>query len=150
MHEELDTTKTVRENFLKQKIEYPDQQLISLLNHYLFDMKFLDKKVSELSGWERSKLLFAILWQKEFNLLILDEPTNHLDYDTRESLEEALSKFSWSILFISHDRYFENNIDMDLSLWDQEAELNLVLEEQLGEKAFKRIKEKFSWKKRKK
>lgn len=180
MHEELDITKTVRENFLKQKIEYPDQQLISLLNHYLFDMKFLDKKVSELSGWERSKLLFAILWQKEFNLLILDEPTNHLDYDTRESLEEALSKFSWSILFISHDRYFvnklstniwfisewelsvsywnyedykfklENNIDMDLSLWDQEAELNLVLEEKLGEKAFKRIKEKFSWKKRKK
>jgi hypothetical protein len=50
MHEELDITKTVRENFLKQKIEYPDQQLISLLNHYLFDMKFLDKKVSELSG----------------------------------------------------------------------------------------------------
>ncbi len=180
MHEELDTTKTVRENFLKQKIEYPDQQLISLLNHYLFDMKFLDKKVSELSGWERSKLLFAILWQKEFNLLILDEPTNHLDYDTRESLEEALSKFSWSILFISHDRYFvnklstniwfisewelsvsywnyedykfklENNIDMDLSLWDQEAELNLVLEEKLWEKAFKRIKEKFSWWKKRK
>ena len=180
MHEELDTTKTVRENFLKQKIEYPDQQLISLLNHYLFDMKFLDKKVSELSGWERSKLLFAILWQKEFNLLILDEPTNHLDYDTRESLEEALSKFSWSILFISHDRYFvnklstniwfisewelsvsywnyedykfklENNIDMDLILWDQEAELNLVLEEKLGEKAFKRIKEKFSWWKKRK
>ncbi|RKW24998.1 ABC transporter ATP-binding protein [Candidatus Gracilibacteria bacterium] len=180
MHEELDTTKTVRENFLKQKIEYPDQQLISLLNHYLFDMKFLDKKVSELSGGERSKLLFAILGQKEFNLLILDEPTNHLDYDTRESLEEALSKFSGSILFISHDRYFvnklstniwfisegelsvsygnyedykfklENNIDMDLSLWDQEAELNLVLEEKLGEKAFKRIKEKFSGGKKRK
>ena len=180
MHEELDENKTVRENFLKHKIEYPDQQLIWLLSHYLFDVKILDKKVSELSGWERSKILFAILWQKEFNLLILDEPTNHLDYDTRESLEHALNNFAWSILFISHDRYFvnklstniwfisewelsvsygnyedykfklENNIDMDLSLWDQEAELNLVLEEKLWEKAFKRIKEIFSWWKKRK
>ena len=179
MHEELDENKTVRENFLKHKIEYPDQQLIWLLSHYLFDVKILDKKVSELSGWERSKILFAILWQKEFNLLILDEPTNHLDYDTRESLEHALNNFAWSILFISHDRYFvnklstniwfisewelsvsygnyedykfklENNIDMDLSLWDQEAELNLVLQEKLWEKAFNRIKDKFwNWKKR--
>ena len=179
MHEELDNTKTVRENFLKHKIEYPDQQLIWLLTHYLFEANILDKKVSELSGWERSKILFAILWQKEFNLLILDEPTNHLDYDTRESLELALKNFPWSILFISHDRYFVNklstniwfisewelsvsywnyedykfkleyNIDMDLSLWDQEAELNLVLEEKIWEKAFKRIKDKFSsWKKR--
>ena len=179
MHEELDENKTVRENFLKHKIEYPDQQLIWLLSHYLFDAKLLDKKVSELSGWERSKVLFAILWQKEFNLLILDEPTNHLDYDTRESLEKALNDFAGSILFISHDRYFvnklstniwfisdgelsvsygnyedykfklENNIDMDLSLWDEEAELNLVLEEKLWEKAFKRIKDKFwNWKKR--
>lgn len=180
MHEELDTNKTVRENFLKHSIQFSDQQLIWLLNHYLFDITFLDKKVSELSGWERSKLLFAILWQKEFNLLILDEPTNHLDYDTRESLEESLKKFEWSILFISHDRYFvnklstniwfisewelsvsywnyedykfklENNINMDLSLWDQEAELNLVLEEKLWEKAFKRIKDKFAWGKKRK
>lgn len=180
MHEELDTNKTVRENFLKHSIQFSDQQLIWLLNHYLFDITFLDKKVSELSGWERSKLLFAILWQKEFNLLILDEPTNHLDYDTRESLEESLKKFEWSILFISHDRYFvnklstniwfisewelsvsywnyedykfklENNINMDLSLWDQEAELNLVLEEKLWEKAYKRLKDKFAWGKKRK
>lgn len=180
MHEELDNTKTVKENFLKHWIEYSDQQFIWLLNHYLFDRTFLDKKVSELSGWERSKILFAILWQKEFNLLILDEPTNHLDYDTREALESALKDFEWSILFISHDRYFvnklstniwfitdwelsvsywnyedyrfklENNIDMDLSLWDQEAELNLVLEEKLWEKVFKRIKDKFAGGKRRK
>ena len=114
MHEELDENKTVRENFLKHKIEYPDQQLIWLLSHYLFDVKILDKKVSELSGWERSKILFAILWQKEFNLLILDEPTNHLDYDTRESLEHALNNFAWSILFISHDRYFVNKLSTNI------------------------------------
>lgn len=180
MHEELDNNKTVRENFEKHWLNYSEQQLISLLNNYLFDRTFVDKKVSELSGWERSKVLFAILWQKEFNLLILDEPTNHLDYDTRESLEESLKKFDWSILFISHDRYFvnklstniwfitewelsvsywnyedykfklENNINMDLSLWEEEAELNLVLEEKLWEKAFKRLKNKFSWGKKRK
>ena len=178
MHEELDKNKTVRQNFELAWINYPDQHLIWLLKHYLFDIEDLDKKVSDLSWWQTSKLLFAILWQKECNLLILDEPTNHLDYDTREMLEKALKEFEWSILFISHDRYFVNklatniwfiennelsvsywnyedykykqefNIDMDMSLFDEEAQLNLVLEDKLGEKEFKRLKDKFSTKKR--
>lgn len=177
LHEELRKDKTVRENFELAEINYPEQNLIWLLKHYLFEKEDLDKKVSDLSGWQTSKLLFAILWQKEYNLLILDEPTNHLDYDTRESLEQSLKEFEWSILFISHDRYFvnklatniwfitnnelsvsywnyedyrykiEHNLDMDMSLFDEEAELNLVLEEKLWEKEFKRLKEKFSGKK---
>lgn len=174
MHEELDKTKTVRENFEKQWFHFPDQQLIWLLSRYLFDKTVLDKKVSELSWWQTSKLLFSILWQKECNLLILDEPTNHLDYDTRESLEKELIDFDGSILFISHDRYFvnklatniwfinewelsvsywnyedykfklEHNIEMDVSIFDEEAELNLVLEEKLWERKFKKLKDKFS------
>lgn len=177
LHEELKKNKTVRENFELAGINYPEQNLIWLIKHYLFEKEDLDKKVSDLSGWQTSKLLFAILWQKEYNLLILDEPTNHLDYDTRESLEQSLKEFEWSILFISHDRYFvnklatniwfitnnelsvsywnyedyrykiEHNLDMDMSLFDEEAQLNLVLEEKLGEKEFKRLKEKFSGKK---
>ncbi|MDD3793603.1 MAG: ABC-F family ATP-binding cassette domain-containing protein [Candidatus Gracilibacteria bacterium] len=177
LHEELRKDKTVRENFELAGINYPEQNLIGLIKHYLFEKEDLDKKVSDLSGGQTSKLLFAILGQKEYNLLILDEPTNHLDYDTRESLEQALKEFEGSILFISHDRYFvnklatniwfitnnelsvsygnyedyryklEHNIDMDMSLFDEEAELNLVLEEKLGEKEFKRLKEKFSGKK---
>lgn len=181
LHEELIKNKTVRENFEKYWFKYPDQQLIWLLKNYLFEKTDLDKKVSELSWWQISKLLFAILWQKECNLLILDEPTNHLDYDTREALEDSLKKFNWSILFISHDRYFvnklatniwfidnnelsvsywnyedykfkiEHNIDMDINLFDEEAELNLVLEEKLWEKNFKRLKERFSrWKSKRK
>lgn len=176
MHEELDKEKTVRDNFIKQWFNFPDQQLISILSRYLFDKTVLDKKVSELSWWQTSKLLFAILWQKECNLLILDEPTNHLDYDTREALEEELKAFKWSILFISHDRYFvnklatniwfindwelsvsywnyedykfklEHNIEMDVAVFDEEAELNMVLEEKLWEKQFKKLKDKFSWK----
>lgn len=178
LHEELYKDKTIRQNFEIAWINYPEQNLIWLLKHYLFEKEDLDKKVSDLSWWQTSKLLFAILGQKEYNLLVLDEPTNHLDYDTREMLEKALNDFPWSILFISHDRYFvnklatniwfiENNelsisywnyedykikqeykIDMDFSLFDEEAQLNLVLEDKLWEKEFKKLKEKFAHKKK--
>ncbi len=173
LHEELERDKTMRENFQRHGIHYPDEQLIGIIKHYLFEREDLDKKVSELSGGQTSKLLFCILGQKASNLLILDEPTNHLDYDTREALEEALTKYPWTILFISHDRYFVNKLashvwfitdwelsvsygnyedyrfkldhklDMDFHLFDEEAELNLVLEDKLGEKEFKRLKNKF-------
>ncbi len=175
LHEELDKKKSIRENFFKFGFWYKDEFLIWLLNHYLFEKTDLDKKVCELSGGQTSKLLFAILGQIDSNLLILDEPTNHMDYDTREALENSLSKYSWTILFISHDRYFvnklatniwfisdwelsvsygnyedykfklENGIDMDFNLFDNEAELNLVLEEKLSDRQIKRMKDKF-WK----
>ncbi len=181
MHEELDKEKTLRQNFEKHWLNYPDQHLIWILSHYLFEITDLDKKVKDLSWWQTSKLLFSIIWQKDCNLLILDEPTNHLDYDTRESLEDALKEFKGSILFISHDRYFvnklatniwfiddwelsisywnyedykfklEHNIEMDVSVFDEEAQLNMVLEEKLWEKEFKRLKDKFSkWKDKRK
>ena len=181
LHEELDRNKSVRDNFIKFWLEYPDEFLIWFLKNYLFEKTDLDKKVSELSGGQTSKLLFSILWQTASNLLILDEPTNHLDYDTREALEKALSIYTWTILFISHDRYFinklatniwfvsewelsisywnyedyrfklENWINMDFNLFDEEAELSLVLEEKLSDRQIKRMKHKFSnWKKIKK
>lgn len=173
MHEELEKEKTIRENFEKHGLVFPEEHMIAILKHYLFEREDIDKKVKHLSGGQTSKLLFAIIGQKESNVLILDEPTNHLDYDTRESLEYALKKYEWTILFISHDRYFvnklashiwfiseqelsisygnyedyrfklEHNIEMDMSLFDEEAQLNMVLEEKLGEKKFKRLKEKF-------
>ena len=178
MHEELDKTKTIRQNFEKHWFHFEQQHLIGLLSHYLFEKEDIDRRVWDLSGGQTSKLLFAILWQKQCNLLILDEPTNHLDYDTRESLEESLRQFPWTILFISHDRYFvnklashiwfitdgelsicygnyedyrfklEHNIEMDMSLFDEEAQLNLVLEEKLGERKFKKLKERFGKEKR--
>lgn len=83
----------MRENFQNHGIHLPDEHLIGLIKHYLFEKGDLDKKVSELSGGQTSKLLFCILGRKSSNLLILDEPTNHLDYDTREALEEALKKY---------------------------------------------------------
>jgi ATP-binding cassette subfamily F protein 3 len=110
IHEELDKNKTIRENFQKHGLLFPDQHLIAILKHYLFEVEDIDKRVSQLSGGQTSKLLFAILGQKESNVLIFDEPTNHLDYDTRESLEFALKKYQGTLIFISHDRYFVNKL----------------------------------------
>lgn len=177
LHEELDTSLTIKQNFEKYGFFYPDNHLASILAHYLFTYDDIYKKAGELSGGQMTKLHFAILWQKETNFLILDEPTNHLDYDSREALEFALKKYSWTVLFISHDRYFvnkisthiwfvrdselslsygnyedyrfklENGINMDMSLFDEEAQLNLVLEGKLGEKSLKRLKDKYGSKK---
>lgn len=61
MHEELDKDKTVRENFQKHGLVFPDQHLIAILKHYLFEVEDIDKPVSSLSGGQTSKLLFAIL-----------------------------------------------------------------------------------------
>ncbi len=100
MHEELLKEKTVRENFIHFWLDFTKEQLIWILSNYIFDKEDLDKKVNNLSGWQTSKLLFAILWQKESNLLILDEPTNHLDYDTRESLELSLKRIWMKVILI--------------------------------------------------
>ena len=68
------------------------------------------KKISALSGGEKSKLKLCSLTYNKVNLMVLDEPTNHLDIDSREILEELLLSFTGSILFVSHDRYFIQKI----------------------------------------
>jgi len=177
LHEELDKNKTIKENFLNHWIHFETEQLIWYLKYYLIEKELIDKPIKYLSGWQISKVLFAILWQKQSNFLILDEPTNHLDYDTKESLEKALKKYPWTILFISHDRYFVNKLsthiwiiknnelflsywnyedykykiehwlDINMNLFDESQEMNLVLIEKLWEKEAKRLKEKFTRKK---
>ena len=78
----------------------------SELAKMLFIKDDVYKKISNLSGGEKSRLKLCSLIHENVNFMILDEPTNHLDIDSREVLEETLLDFEGSILFVSHDRYF--------------------------------------------
>jgi ATP-binding cassette subfamily F protein 3 len=80
------------------------------LGRFLFTEDDVFKRVGALSGGERSRLALAVLLLQQANFLILDEPTNHLDINARETLEEMLSAFDGTILFVSHDRYFMDRI----------------------------------------
>jgi ATP-binding cassette subfamily F protein 3 len=80
------------------------------LGRFLFSGDDVFKPVSALSGGERSRLALALLLLQRANMLVLDEPTNHLDVAAREALEEMLSGFDGTILFVSHDRYFVDRI----------------------------------------
>ena len=88
--------KTVLDTF-REDLFLEEGKARELLAKYLFRNEQVFKKVRNLSGGEKSRLLLAKLMQKEVNFLSLDEPTNHLDITARESLEEALLLFQGTI-----------------------------------------------------
>ena len=101
--ENLDANSTVIEDLLRDST-LEIQQARNLLGHFLFRGDDVDKKVSMLSGGERSRLALVKLVVSGANLLLLDEPTNHLDIPAREALEDALDGFPGTLVFASHDR----------------------------------------------
>jgi ATP-binding cassette subfamily F protein 3 len=82
----------------------------SLLGAFLFSGDNIYKSINILSGGEKSRLALVKILMQESNFLILDEPTNHLDIATEELFQQALLKYSGTILIVSHDRYFLDNL----------------------------------------
>jgi ATPase subunit of ABC transporter with duplicated ATPase domains len=104
-----DENKSILESF-RNGITITEGKAREYLAKYMFFGEMVFKRVGSLSGGERSRLKLAMLMYNEINLLILDEPTNHLDIDSREELEGVLKDFTGTLFFVSHDRYFINNI----------------------------------------
>ena len=97
-------------NFFEQFDNRNETEIRTSLAKYMFRGNDVFKKVSSLSGGEKVRLILAKLLKHNINFLILDEPTNHIDIETRELLEEAIKEYSGTVLFVSHDRYFINNL----------------------------------------
>jgi ATP-binding cassette subfamily F protein 3 len=106
----LDPTRTVLEELEQTAPEAPIARLRSILGSFLFSGDTVEKKVAVLSGGEKARLALAKMLARPAALLCMDEPTNHLDLASKEVLEQALSGFTGTIVFISHDRYFINRI----------------------------------------
>ena len=93
---------------LRNVTALPEEKVRSILARFKFGAVDVIKRVGNLSGGERSRLKLCLLMQNQINFLILDEPTNHLDIESREWIEDAVSDFNGTMLFISHDRFFLN------------------------------------------
>ena len=108
-HETLDPDKTLIEEIRQVRPMY-EQRAVRHLGQFLFPYEMARKRVSDLSGGERSRLQLAKLMLSDANFLLLDEPTNNLDLSSREVLENALDEFEGTVLVISHDRYFLDRV----------------------------------------
>ena len=134
----------VRAGMLAQHEEFPDetatpytflrasdprrteQQLRNLLGAMLFPGDSVDHLVSSLSGGERKRLMLTRLLIEGNNVLMLDEPTNHLDIPSREALEVALATWEGTLILVSHDRHFLDQM-ADRMLWIEDGEAHVTL-----------------------
>ncbi|MEY4940180.1 MAG: hypothetical protein RIQ93_1915 [Verrucomicrobiota bacterium] len=98
-----------------------NRHVISYLEDFLFDPTRARTPIKALSGGERNRLLLARLFTKPCNVLVLDEPTNDLDAETLELLEDLLVEFGGTVLLVSHDRAFLNEVCTSLLVFEGEA-----------------------------
>ena len=109
----LDPEKTVRENLSDSdyvSVQGRSRHIIGYLKDFLFPPQRIDSPVKALSGGERNRLLLAKIFTQPANMMVLDEPTNDLDVDTLELLEDLLADYQGTLLLVSHDRTFLDNI----------------------------------------
>lgn len=116
---ELSSEKRVFEHFHDIYPKLTIKEVKQALGNYLFFGEETGKKISDLSGGEKSRLVLAEMLEGRPNVLILDEPTNHMDISARETLESAFSAFTGTMLFVSHDRYFLKEVADSLLIFEE-------------------------------
>ena len=120
-----------------------NMHVFGYLKNFLFPKEFLDKPIGVLSGGEKNRVALALLFTKEYDMLVLDEPTNDLDIATINILEDYLQSFTGAILLVSHDRYFVDKIahklwafeGTNIDVLHQGYSVYLELEDELSELA---------------
>ena len=128
LRDELDENLSVRDNVSdgNDTVEFfgTRRHIMGYLQDFLFSPERAGSPVSFLSGGERNRLLLARLFTKPSNVLVLDEPTNDLDAETLELLEELLAGYRGTILLVSHDRAFLNNVVTSTLVFEGEGRVN--------------------------
>ncbi len=136
LREQLDPEQTIYDNVGDgyDHIQMGEQKihLIGYLQQFLFTPERARTQVKFLSGGERNRILLAKLFAKPANLIVLDEPTNDLDTETLEVLEERLVQFSGTVLLVSHDRAFLNNVVSNSFVFEAGADGQTQLKEYDG------------------
>ena len=108
-HQTLDYDATLGDELRKMR-PMVDRELYGLMGRFLFSAEDAKKKIGQLSGGEKARVQVAKLMMQSANFLLLDEPTNNLDIPSSEILENALEDYDGTVLVISHDRYFLDNV----------------------------------------
>lgn len=118
---EISSEKTVADHFHDLFPVLTEKEVRTILGAYLFGGRAAGKRVSDLSGGEKARLVLAELLESRPNFLILDEPTNHMDIQARETLEAAFAAYKGTILFVSHDRYFIRQVAESVLIFENQA-----------------------------
>lgn len=128
LREQIDEEKTVVENVGEGQetltINGRSQHIYGYLQDFLFTPERARRPARYLSGGERNRMLLARIFKRASNLMVLDEPTNDLDAETIELLEELVSSYQGTVLLVSHDRAFLNNVVTSLLVYEQQATIN--------------------------
>ena len=128
LRQKLDPERSVADNVSDGKthikINGRDRHVVGYLKGFLFSPKRSMTPVKALSGGEKNRIILAKLFTKATNLLILDEPTNDLDMETLDVLEEQLVQYKGTLLVVSHDREFLDNVITSMLVFEDQDKLN--------------------------
>ena len=127
LRQELDLEKSVAYNVGEGrtyiKLSGKDRHVIGYLKGFLFSPKRSEMPVKALSGGERNRVILAKLFTRPANLLVLDEPTNDLDVETLEVLEEKLCEYAGTLIVVSHDREFLDNVVTSTIVFEEDGKV---------------------------